>query len=82
VRLDLKPELERYIEEQVKAGRFASPAEVVEAGIARLMLDPDPDELDAQDVVKIRESLEQMRRGEVLDWRQHSAELRKKYLGE
>jgi antitoxin ParD1/3/4 len=76
----LKPELEQFIDQQVKSGRFTSTAEAVEAGIARLMLDPEP-ELDADEVTEIRLSLEQMRRGEVVDWRQHSVELRKRYLG-
>lgn len=77
----LKPEIEKFIDDQVKAGRFSSAAEALEAGVARLMLDPAPDELDAKDVAELRESLEQMRRGEVLDWRTYSAELRSKYLG-
>lgn len=38
--ISLGPELKKYVEEQVRAGRFASPQEVVEAGLARLMLDP------------------------------------------
>jgi putative addiction module CopG family antidote len=37
----LKPELEKYVEEQVRAGRFASHAEVLEAGLEMLMLEPD-----------------------------------------
>ena len=78
----LNPELERFIEEQVKAGRFASPAEVLEAGLARLMLDPLADELDEEDLAAIEESEEQIARGEDLDWKKVSAELRRKYLGE
>jgi putative addiction module CopG family antidote len=77
----LSPELERFVEEQVKAGRFASPAEVVEAGLARLMLDR-PDELDAEDLAAIEESEAQIARGEDLDWKEVSKELRRKYLGE
>jgi putative addiction module CopG family antidote len=42
----LKPETKKFVDEQVKAGNFASVDEVLEAGIARLMLDPDTDELD------------------------------------
>ena len=34
MKVALSPELERFVEEQVKAGRFASPVEVVEAGLA------------------------------------------------
>jgi Arc/MetJ-type ribon-helix-helix transcriptional regulator len=73
-----KPELEKFIHEKVRAGDFASPSEVVEAGLARLMLDSKRDELDAQDIADIRESLDQMKRGEVLDWKKESAELRAK----
>jgi len=80
--VSLKPELERFVEEQVKAGRFSSPAEVLEAGLARLMLDPLPDELDAEDLAAIAESEEQIARGEDLDWKEVSKELRRRYLGE
>ena len=79
--LQLRPELQRFLDDQVKQGRFASQTEAVEAGIARLMLDPEPDTLDARDVEEIGRSLEQMRRGEVIDWRQHGGMLREKYLG-
>jgi len=73
--------LKRFVEDQVRAGKFASPEEVVEAGLARLMLDPAPDELDEDDRAAIAESEAQIARGEDLDWSQVSAELRKKYLG-
>ncbi len=43
--LELKPELQRFIDDQVNEGRFASRAEVVEAAVARLMLDPQSDSL-------------------------------------
>ena len=79
--ISLSPDLKKYVEEQVKAGRFASPQEVVEAGLARLMLDPVADSLDDEDVAAIEESEAQIERGEDLDWAQVSAELRKKYLG-
>ena len=74
-----KPMLERFITDEVKAGHFSSPLEVVEAALARLMLDADFSELDRQDIEDIRISLEQMERGEVIDWKTASAELRKKY---
>jgi Arc/MetJ-type ribon-helix-helix transcriptional regulator len=78
----LPPELERFVADQVSAGHFASPAEVLEAGLARLMLDPRPDDLDADDLTAIAESEAQIERGEDLDWKQVSARLRKQYLGE
>jgi putative addiction module CopG family antidote len=78
----LKPELQKFVEDQVSAGRFSSATEVLEAGLARLMLDPPPDELDADDLAAIEESERQIARGEDLDWNEVSARLRKKYLGE
>lgn len=78
----LKPELEQFVADLVKAGRFASPTEVLEAGLARLMLDPPEDELDADDLAAIEESERQIERGEDVDWKEASARLRQKYLGE
>lgn len=78
----LKPELQRYIEDQDRAGRFASSAEVLEAAVARFMLDPLPADLDDEDVAAIEESEDQIARGQDLDWREVSARLRRKYLGE
>jgi putative addiction module CopG family antidote len=51
----LKPELQQFIDEQVSAGRFRTPAEVLGAGLARLMLDPQ-DDLDDEDLATIDES--------------------------
>lgn len=76
----LKPELKQFIDEQVQAGHFSSPAEVVEAGLARLMLDPEPDELDAGDLAAIEVSEQQIARGEDLDWREVREKLRSRYL--
>ena len=76
-----KPEIQDFIEKQVKAGRFSSAAEVIEAGVARLMLDPIDDELDEADLGAIEESEQQIERGEDLDWKDVSAKLRSKYLG-
>ena len=35
----LKPELQQFIEEQVQAGYFATPEDVIEAGLGRLRND-------------------------------------------
>ena len=37
--IHLKPELQRFIQEQVNAGHFASPEDVIEAGLGRLRQD-------------------------------------------
>jgi len=81
--LQLKPDIQKFVDDQVKAGLFSSPAEVVEAGLARLMLDPQSkDVLDADDLAAIDEAEAQIARGDVLDWKDASAQLRKKHLGE
>jgi Arc/MetJ-type ribon-helix-helix transcriptional regulator len=82
MQLRLKPSVQRFIDEQVRTGRFPSAQDVLEAGIARLMLDPPPDELDADDLAAIEESEEQIARGESIDWKSASAQLRREFLGE
>jgi Arc/MetJ-type ribon-helix-helix transcriptional regulator len=79
MQVDLKPAIQRFVDEQVKAGSFANAQDVLEAGVARLMLDPAPDDLDADDLAAIEESEEQIRRGESLEWRGVSAQLRNEY---
>lgn len=49
----LKPALQNFVDEQVRAGHFDSPQQVVEAAIARLMLDPADEELDAATLAAI-----------------------------
>jgi len=78
--LTVNPEMEKFIEEQVKAGYFSSPSEVLEAGLARLMLDPVPEELSDQLFERIQSSLEQVDRGEVVDAKELHARLRRKHL--
>jgi Arc/MetJ-type ribon-helix-helix transcriptional regulator len=79
--ISLSSELKKYVEEQVRAGRFASPKEVVEAGLARLMPDAPPEALDVEDLAAIDESEAQIARREDFDFAQVSAKLRQKYLG-
>ena len=75
-----KPELEKFIDEKVRSGSFGSAEEVIEAGLARLMLDPIPLELEAGDLEALTESERQIREGRDLDWKEVSATLRAKYL--
>ena len=77
----IKPQLERYVEDQVRAGRFTSPAEVIEAGLARLMLDPPDDELDGETLSAIEQAETQIDRGESLPLDAAFAELRRKHFG-
>lgn len=76
----LKPELERFIEDEVNAGRFSSVADALEAGVARLMLDPPGNWLDGEDLAAIEVSEQQIARGEDVDWKEASATFRRRYL--
>ena len=76
----LKQNVEQFIEDQVRTGRFESAAELVEAAIARLMIDDPIDALTPQDIAAIEESDAQIALGQVRDFREVSAELRAKYL--
>ena len=78
--ITLDPQLEKFVREKIAAGEYASPAEVVEAGIARLMLDAAPEHFDQQALAAIRESKAQIARGEVVDFKQFAAEIRKRYI--
>jgi Arc/MetJ-type ribon-helix-helix transcriptional regulator len=77
----LSPELQKFVEERVKAGEFQSPAQVVEAGLARLMLDPPPDELDEDTLAAIERAEAQLDRGEGIPLKEAFDRLRKKHLG-
>jgi putative addiction module CopG family antidote len=81
VTLTIDPKLENFIRDQVESGRYSNANEVLEAGLARLMLDPPPISLDDQDMLDIHESLEQVERGEVVDAEELHAKLRQKYSG-
>ena len=78
--VQLRPELEKFVEEKVRRGQYASSTAVVEAALARLMLDPQP-QLDEQTLAAIEEGEAQADRGEVRDWAELKAELLGKYLG-
>ncbi len=75
------PTVEKFIKELVKNGSFRSASEVVEAGVARLMLDPPAEPLDGQALAFIDEGLAQVARGEDVSFEQFAAEFRKKHLG-
>ena len=64
--LSLKPETADYIAEEIKAGRFASPEELIEAALAEFRsLAESP--LDAQTIAAINEGLDQANRGEGIE---------------
>jgi Arc/MetJ-type ribon-helix-helix transcriptional regulator len=73
-----KPEVEKFIDEQVRSGNYASAKELVEAAVARFM-DDSSNELDDDDMAAIAESEEQIRHGRVRPFKEAAEELRRKY---
>ena len=79
--LPLKPELERFVDDEVRSGHYSSAAAVIEAGLARLMLDPPPDEIDADTLAAIEEARVQCDRGEGIELNEACDQLRRKHFG-
>ena len=75
----LSPEIQRFIDEQVKEGRFASPEDLIEAAVADMR---DADEaLDEEDLAAIREADAQLDRGEGIELSEVRARLAKQFPG-
>jgi putative addiction module CopG family antidote len=79
--ISLKPELRKYAEEQVKAGRFSTVDEVLEAGVARLMLDSEDGGIDEETLAAIERADAQLERGEGIPADEAFNRLRAKHLG-
>jgi Arc/MetJ-type ribon-helix-helix transcriptional regulator len=76
--LELKqPELERYLDEQVRAGHFPTREAVVEYALKRVM--EEQVELTEEDLADIAISDEQFARGEYVEWDDFAGRMRKKY---
>jgi Arc/MetJ-type ribon-helix-helix transcriptional regulator len=69
-----KPELEQFIDEQVKSGRFATRDAAIEAAVERMMLEDA--ELDDATLAAIDEAEDQIDTGQHHDWKGVSATLR------
>jgi Arc/MetJ-type ribon-helix-helix transcriptional regulator len=77
VRLN-RTDLENFIDQQVKAGRFETREAAIEAAVERMMLEEVA--LDEATLDAIDESEAQVQRGEHYDWNEVSAKLRDKHL--
>ena len=75
MKLSLRPEIEGFIDEQVKAGRFPTPEAVVEAAISE-MRDASGIELDDAAIAAINEAEEQADRGEGIELDAFRAKMR------
>ena len=76
-----KPELEQFIQEQIREGHFSTPTDVVEAAVARLMDAQADIEFDEETLAAIKRADEQLERGEGIDIAAAAAHLRRKHLG-
>jgi Arc/MetJ-type ribon-helix-helix transcriptional regulator len=76
-----KPELAKFVDDQVKAGRFDSPEQVIEAAIARLMLDPEPEGVDAETEAALDRAEAEFDAGGGRSFKEFAAEFRAKHLG-
>jgi Arc/MetJ-type ribon-helix-helix transcriptional regulator len=74
-----KPELEKFIGEQVKAGNFPSPEAAVEAAIEQMRLDSQLGDLDDETAAAINRAEEQLDRNQGIDFQRFAAEMRRKY---
>ena len=78
MQITLKPELERYVEEQVRAGRYASAEDVMTAAVGRLMQDDHAGDFAAGELdALIARAEAQFRRGEGSDASDVFAEIRR-----
>jgi putative addiction module CopG family antidote len=78
--VSLRPELENFIKEQVKAGRYDTMDEAVNAAVARAKAEHEllSGELDEEDLTAIEEGLAQLNRGETRPWEEVKSELKAK----
>ena len=76
--VQLKPELKKFIDAEVRAGHFKSAEAAVETAVTQMMLDHGV--LDDVTVAAIAEADAQYDRGEFVEWSDVRDELRMKYL--
>ena len=62
-----KPPFRQFVEDEIKSGRFASPADVLEAGLARQMDDRELSPLDDETIAALAEADAEIERGRGID---------------
>ena len=75
-----KPELEKFIQQEVKAGHFPSAEAAVEAAVEQMMIQRIY-ELDDDTAAAINRAEAQIDRGEGIDFNKFADEMRKKFIG-
>jgi putative addiction module CopG family antidote len=79
MQVSLRPEAQRFVEDQVRSGRYQSADEVLDDALMRMM-EEQSSVLDDRTLAAIDESEDQIEKGEYREWKQVSAELRAKSL--
>jgi Arc/MetJ-type ribon-helix-helix transcriptional regulator len=83
MRIELtRPDIQKFIAEQVGTGNYPSPSEAVEAVIDQVMSGRAVHRLTEEDVRAIEEADASFERGEGIDFDVFAAEMRKKYCGQ
>jgi Arc/MetJ-type ribon-helix-helix transcriptional regulator len=77
MQVKLRPETQRFIEEQVNSGRFPSSDELLDEAVGRMMSDQELS-LDAETLAVIKRAEDQFARGEDIDFDVFAAEMRRK----
>jgi len=78
MRLTLRPDIQRFIDEQVKAGHFPTPEAVVEAALADMRVGGEA-ELDDDAIAAINEAEAQADRGEGTDLDTFRADMTRRF---
>ncbi len=76
----LTPETEALIADGMKRAGYSTADDLVRVALDVLHQVED-EQIDDAEVARIRASIEQMRRGETLDWKDLSAAVRAKHMG-
>jgi Arc/MetJ-type ribon-helix-helix transcriptional regulator len=77
--MTLDPQLQKFIDEEVRKGHFASSGEVIAAGVARLMLDPAGEDLDDTTLAAIERAEQAIDQGKGRSFEDVAAEVRSLY---
>jgi Arc/MetJ-type ribon-helix-helix transcriptional regulator len=80
--IEIRPELQTFIEDQVKAGRFPSTRAAIDEAVEQMRLNLECSQLTQEDIKAIEESDAEIDRGEYVDFREFAARMRKKYCAE
>lgn len=78
MQITLTPQQQKFVDDQVRSGRFASPDQVVAEALSRLMHDGE-EGIDDETYAALRRSDEQLARGEGYALKDIRDELRGKY---